>query len=90
MQNWCANALLRAKLYNLDAAIISLVKPMRTNEFAQDDFAFALKEILPKFMIVIFLLPIYRILNLIVSYRLQKTKDMNKSMGIKESSYWLS
>lgn len=90
MQNWCANAILRGKLNNLDATIISLIKPMRSNEFAMDDFTFALKDILPRFMIVIFLLPIYRMLNLIVSDRLQKTKDMNRSMGIRESSYWLS
>lgn len=41
MQNWCANALLRAELRNLDANIISLVKPMRTNEYVKDDFIIA-------------------------------------------------
>lgn len=41
MQNWCANAILRATLKNLDASIISLVKPMRTNEFVRDDFLIA-------------------------------------------------
>ena len=41
MQNWCANALLRSKLYNLDASIISMVKPMQTNEFVKDDFIIA-------------------------------------------------
>ena len=90
MQNWCANAILRAKLYNLDASIISMVKPMRTNEFVKDDFVYAQQLILPSFMIVIFLLPIYRMLSLIVSDRLHKTKDMSRSMGITESSYWLS
>ena len=30
MQNWCANALLRGKLLNLDAAIVSLIKPLKT------------------------------------------------------------
>lgn len=33
--------MLRAKLYNLDANIISLVKPMQTNEFVKDDYIIA-------------------------------------------------
>ena len=41
-------------------------------------------------MIVVFLLPIYRMISLIVSERLTKNKDMARSMGITESSYWLS
>ena len=41
MQNWCANAILRSKLMNLDASIVSMVKPMRTNEFVKDDFTIA-------------------------------------------------
>ena len=90
MQNWCANSILRGKLFNLDASIISLVKPMRTTEFVKDDFVFAQQQILPLFMIVIFLLPIYRMISLIVSDRMMKTKDMTRSMGISESSYWLS
>ena len=69
MQNWCANALMRSKLYNLDATIISMVKPMTTNEFVKDDFTLALKGILPIFMIVIYLLPIYRMISLLVSER---------------------
>ena len=63
MQNWCANAVLRAKLYNLDANIISMVKPMQTNEFVKDDFAIAQKQILPLIMVVIFLLPIYKLIS---------------------------
>ena len=90
MQNWCANAILRATLKNLDASIISLVKPMRTNEFVKDDFLLAEQIILPIFMIVIFLLPIYRLINNIVNERMTKTKDVSRSMGIRESSYWLS
>ena len=41
VQNWCANAVLRAKLLNLDANIISMIKPMKTNEFVKDDFLIA-------------------------------------------------
>jgi hypothetical protein len=41
-------------------------------------------------MIVVFLLPIYRMINMIVTERSTKTKDVARSMGIKESSYWLS
>ena len=69
MQNWCANALLRGKLFNLDATIISMVKPMTTNEFVKDDFTLALKGILPIFMVVIYLLPIYRMISLLVNER---------------------
>ena len=41
-------------------------------------------------MVVVFLLPIYKLTSLIVTERLTKTKDVARSMGIKESSYWLS
>lgn len=90
MQNWCANAILRASLKNLDASIISLIKPMRTNEFVKDDFLIAQQLILPIYMIIIFLLPIYRMISNIVTERMTKTKDVSRSMGIQESSYWLS
>ena len=63
VQNWCANAVLRGKLYNLDANIISLVKPMQTNEFVRDDFILAQKQIMPLIMVVIFLLPIYKLIS---------------------------
>ena len=75
---------------NLDASIISLIKPMRTNEFVKDDFLIAQQGILPIFMIVVFLLPIYRLTSLLTSERAAKTKDMARSMGIRESEYWLS
>lgn len=41
-------------------------------------------------MVVIFLLPIYRMISLLVNERAMKTKDMVRSMGIGEDSYWLS
>ena len=63
---------------------------MRTNEFVKDEFGIAQQKILPIFMIVVFLLPIYRIINMIVTERSTKTKDVARAMGIKESSYWLS
>ena len=90
MQNWCANALLRSKLFNLDASMISIVKPMRTNEFVKDDFVMASRVILQVMMIVVFLLPIYRLISMIVTERLTRTKEMARSMGIKERSIWLS
>ena len=70
--------------------MISIVKPMRTNEFVKDDFVVASKVILPIVMIVVFLLPIYRLISLIVTERMTRTKDMARSMGIKERSIWLS
>lgn len=41
-------------------------------------------------MIVVFLLPIYRLISLLTTERMTKTKDMARSMGIQESAYWLS
>ena len=90
VQNWCANAVLRAKLYNLDANIISLVKPMQTNEFVKDDYILAQQQLLPLVMVVILLLPIYKLTSQIVGERMNKTKDVARSMGISENSYWLS
>ena len=41
-------------------------------------------------MVVIFLLPIYKLISQIVSERVNKTKDVARSMGVSESAYWLS
>lgn len=63
---------------------------MQTNEFVKDDFLIAQERILPLFMIVVYLLPIYRLISLIVNERMTKTKDVARSMGIKERAYWQS
>lgn len=41
-------------------------------------------------MVVILLLPIYKLNSQIVGERMNKTKDVARSMGISENSYWLS
>ena len=41
-------------------------------------------------MVVVFMLPIYRMINLLVDERDNKSKDLARSSGVHEASYWLS
>ena len=67
-----------------------MVKPMHSNPIVVDQFLFVADELFPLFMVLVFLMPIYRFTSWIVSEKLNKTKDVSKSMGVSETSYWLS
>lgn len=63
---------------------------MKSNPIVVDQFLFVADELFPLFMILVFLMPIYRFTSWIVSDKMDKTKDVARSMGVRESSYWLS
>ena len=44
-----------------------MVRPMRANAFLLDEFAFVQREVLPLFVVLTFLLPVYRTTSRIVS-----------------------
>ena len=67
MQNWCANLVLQKETQNQDAVIVSMVKPMHSNPIVVDQFLFVADELFPLFMILVFLMPIYRFTSWIVS-----------------------
>ena len=67
-----------------------MVKPMHSNPIVLDPFLFVADELFPLFMILVFLMPIYRFTSWIVSDKMNKTKDVARSMGVSEGSYWLS
>lgn len=90
IQNWCANHVLRERTGVEDAAIVNIVKPMRSNDIFLDEFEYVLEEILPLFMVLMYLLPIYRLTSRMVSEKQTKNRDVAKVMGLSETSYWLS
>ena len=63
---------------------------MRSNEFILDEFAYIQGEILPLFMILMYLLPIYRFTSRIVGEKRSGVRDLTRVMGLSEWSYWLS
>ena len=87
MQNWCANLVLKAETGIEDAIIISMIKPMHSNPVVIDPYNFVANELFPLFMILVFLMPIYRFTSWIVSDKMNKTKDVARSMGVSEGSY---
>ena len=67
-----------------------MIKPMHSNTVILDQFHYVQNELFPIVMILVFLMPIYRFTTWIVSDKMNKTKDVARSMGVSEGSYWLS
>ena len=52
---------------NEEAYIVNMLRPMKSNAVIVDKFAYIQEEILPLFMVLMYLLPIYRMTSRIVS-----------------------
>lgn len=69
---------------------MSLVSPMITNPITIDKFAAINDQVLPMFMVLMYLLPVYRYTSRLVSEKQRKTRDLTRLIGVGESPYWLS
>ena len=67
-----------------------MIKPMKSNPVVLDKLSLFAGELFPLFIILVFLMPIYRSTSWMVSDKANRTKDVARSMGVSESSYWLS
>lgn len=73
-----------------DASIVSLVAPMITNPITIDKFAAINDQVLPMFMVLMYLLPVYRYTSRLVTEKQRKTRDLTRLIGVGEAPYWLS
>lgn len=55
-----------------------------------DSFYDFFAAIVPVFLILIFILPVYNTVQLIVKEKEQRTKESMRMMGMSDTSYWLS
>jgi ATP-binding cassette, subfamily A (ABC1), member 3 len=90
MQNWCANAVLQVETGVFNASIVSMLSPMVTNAITVDKFSAVENQVLPMFMILMYLLPIYRYTSRLVTEKQRKTRELTKLIGVAETPYWLS
>ncbi len=65
-QNWLANAVLRINTNTPDAKIVSLTAPMRVEKIVDDKFEFVMQNIFPLLMVIVYILPILRVISRIV------------------------
>ena len=64
--------------------------PTKTDKYIKDDFELILGSMLPFFMLLIYILPMYRLISNIVSEKETKARESMKMMGLNDFSYWLS
>ena len=90
MQNWVANSVLRAKTNNTNASIAFTLVPEKTDSYIKDDFEAIMSGMLPFFMLLVYILPVYRLISFIVSEKESRARESMKMMGLTDLSYWLS
>jgi ATP-binding cassette, subfamily A (ABC1), member 3 len=90
MHNWVANTVLRVKSGNSLAAIALTFVPFKTDKYVQDDFQQIMTGMLPFFMLLVYILPMYRLISNVVSEKESKARESMKMMGLNDFSYWLS
>ena len=64
--------------------------PLKADEYVSDDFSLVLEDMLPFFLLLIYILPVYRLISNIVAEKESKARESMKMMGLSDFSYWLS
>lgn len=67
-----------------------MMLPFPVGASETDSFYEFFSAILPVFLILIFILPVYNTVQLIVKEKEQRTKESMRMMGMSDVSYWLS
>jgi ATP-binding cassette, subfamily A (ABC1), member 3 len=81
---------LRVQTNNVNATVAFTLIPTKTDEYISDDFSLIMSGMLPFFMLLIYILPMYRLISNIVSEKETKARESMKMMGLNDFSYWLS
>lgn len=90
IQNWLANAVLRNTTGLWTSNIASLIVPMRTERIVFDEYEQVQTYIFPLLIILMYIIPIHRLVMRIVTERESSSREIMKVMGMSEASYWLS
>lgn len=64
--------------------------PVPSNATQIDSFGQILSGVLPLFLVLIYLLPVYNTVFLIVQEKESRTKESCRMMGMTDLPYWLS
>ena len=64
--------------------------PFKSDGYISDDFSLVLEGMLSFFLLLIYILPVYRLISNIVAEKESKARESMKMMGLSDFSYWLS
>jgi ATP-binding cassette subfamily A (ABC1) protein 3 len=90
LQYLIANSILRQQTNNSNASIALAFVPFKADAYISDDFDQILSAMLPFFMLLMFILPVYRLISSIVAEKESKARESMKMMGLSDLSYWAS
>jgi len=90
LQNWIANEVLRETSGDLGATIAMQIIPANNIEYVDDDFQQVLEGMLSFFMLLMYILPIYRCLDRIVSEKGSRIRESMRMMGLSDTAFWLT
>lgn len=68
---------------------MSLV-PFKSDKYVSDSFGLIMTGMLPFFMLLMYILPVYRLISNIVAEKESKARESMKMMGLTDASYWFS
>lgn len=64
--------------------------PFKSDKYVSDSYGLIMQGMLPFFMLLMYILPVYRLISNIVAEKESKARESMKMMGLTDSSYWLS
>jgi hypothetical protein len=90
LHNLLANAILLATSGVTTASINVIHAPVPAEVYIEDDFGTVLVGMLPFFLLVMFIPPVYNSVFLIVKEKESKVRESMRMMGLTDTPYWLS
>jgi len=90
VQNWIANAILKVETKKDDAYIDMGLALYPTPKYTADDFALIISSLLPFFLLLVYILPVGKLVERMVSEKESRARESMKIMGMSDVAYYLS
>ena len=90
LQNWIANAILVEETGEEKAYIDMGLILYPTAEYRTDDFGDVISGLLPFFLLLIYVLPVGKLIERMVSEKESRARESMKIMGMSDTAYYLS
>ena len=73
-----------------EALIVMLQQPLPTETNIEDPFGNILPQLLPFFLLIAYIPPVYNTVFHLVKEKESRTKESMRMMGMSDTAYWLS
>lgn len=90
LHNLIANFVLKQATGKQDATISLMTIPMDAATKPLDLFSTVVSLVLPRFLLFMYILPVFKIVSLIVQEKESKARESMRMMGMTDTPYWLS